>query len=184
MKLRDMMLVALFAAVTAALGLLPPIPLPFTPVPITAQTLGVMLAGSILGARLGGLSILIFVILIAVGAPVLPGGRGGWPIFLLPNGGYILSWPIAAFIVGLLVERLAKQPKFWPILISNIVGGILVIYAVGVPYHSFIANLPLKATALPTLAYVPGDLVKAVLAAVVAARVRRLLPLLNRSAEK
>lgn len=181
MKLKDMMLVALFAAFTAALGLLPPIPLPFTPVPITAQTLGVMLAGAVLGSRLGGLSILIFVLLIAIGAPVLPGGRGGWPIFLLPNGGYILAWPLAAFVIGLLVERWAQQPRFWPIFFSTIIGGIVVIYLIGVPYHAWIANLPLHATALPTVTYLPGDVIKAIIASVVAVRVRRMLPWLNRS---
>ena len=175
MKLKEMMLAALFAAMTAALALIPPIQLPFTPVPITSQTLGVMLAGTVLGARLGALSLIIFVILVAVGAPVLPGGRGGWPIFLLPNGGYILSWPLAALVVGFLVERWAKD-RAWKILAANLVGGLLVVYAVGTVYHALLANLPLKATVLPVVAYLPGDVIKAVVATMVGLRLRRILP--------
>lgn len=60
MKTRDMVLAAMFTAVVAALGLIPPILSPFSPVPITAQTFGVMLAGAVLGPRLGGLSLLLF----------------------------------------------------------------------------------------------------------------------------
>lgn len=182
MKLKEMLLVALFAAMTAALALVPPIPLPFTPVPITAQTLGVMLAGTVLGARLGALSILIFVLLVAVGAPVLPGGRGGWAIFLLPNGGYILSWPLAALVIGFLVERWAKG-RIWKMLVANLLGGMVVIYAIGTVYHALLANLPLAATVLPVVAYLPGDVIKAVVATMVGARLRRLLPQLREERE-
>src|SRR5690625_7350257 len=75
MKLQDMMYISLFAAIVGVLGFIPPIPLPFSPVPITAQTLGVMLAGGILGARRGGLSLLLFIALVAIGTPLLTGGR-------------------------------------------------------------------------------------------------------------
>jgi biotin transport system substrate-specific component len=84
-----MVYVAMFTAVMCVLGFLPPIPLPFSPVPITAQTLGVMLAGSILGARLGGLSLVVFLLVVAVGAPVLSGGRGGFSVLLGPSAGYL-----------------------------------------------------------------------------------------------
>src|SRR4051812_50124280 len=72
---RDLVHVALFAAITAVLGLVPAVNV--GPVPITAQTLGVMLAGSIVGARRGFLSQLLFLVLVAVGLPLLPRGRGG-----------------------------------------------------------------------------------------------------------
>lgn len=90
MKIKDMMFTAIMAAVIAVLGLLPPIPLPFIPVPITVQTLGVMLAGSILGARLGGVSLLLFVVLIGLGAPLLSGGRGAWVFWLDLQAGMFL----------------------------------------------------------------------------------------------
>ena len=85
MTTRDIVLIALFAALTAALGLFPPIYV--FAVPITAQTLGVMLAGSVLGSKRGGLAMLLFLVLVAVGAPILAGGRGGFGIFASPSGG-------------------------------------------------------------------------------------------------
>lgn len=82
MKLKDMMFMSLFAAIMGVLAIFPPIPVPFIPVPIVAQTLGIMLAGGILGAKRGGLSILLFVFLVAVGAPLLTGGRGGLGVLI------------------------------------------------------------------------------------------------------
>ena len=64
------------------LGLIPPIALSITPVPITLQSLGVMLAGGLLGSRLGALSQLVFLLIVGVGAPLLAGGRGGLGVFL------------------------------------------------------------------------------------------------------
>ena len=69
--------VALFAAVMGVLGLMPPIPIGVIPVPITLQTLGVILSGGILGARLGAMSQIVFLLLVATGLPLLAGGRGG-----------------------------------------------------------------------------------------------------------
>lgn len=175
-----MMYVSLFTAVVAALGLIPPIFLPFAPlVPITAQTLGVMLAGGILGARLGSLSLLIFVILVAIGAPVLAGGRGGLSILIGPSGGYILSWPIAAFVIGFLVERFWNHLNLWKLISINIAGGIIVIYAMGIPYLSLMTEIPLDKAAYSALAYIPGDLGKALLAAVVALSIRKAKPLIQ-----
>src|SRR5699024_12591968 len=100
-----MMYVSLFTAILGFMAFFPLIPIPFLPVPITAQTLGVMLAGGLLGARRGGLSLLIFILLVAVGAPLLAGGRGGLGLLFGPGGGYILAWPLAAFIIGYLTEK-------------------------------------------------------------------------------
>ncbi|HEX8434993.1 biotin transporter BioY, partial [Archangium sp.] len=88
MKTRDLVHVALFAALVAALGLMPPLMLPFIPVPITAQTLGVMLAGSTLGARKAGLSLLLFQVLVLAGLPLLAGGHGGLAVLPGPTGGF------------------------------------------------------------------------------------------------
>ena len=103
MKTKDLAYIALFAAITAVLGLVPAIQV--GPVPITAQTLGVMLAGAVLGARRGFLSQLLFLVLVAIGLPLLASGTGGLAVFAGPTAGYLISWPIAAFVVGLLTER-------------------------------------------------------------------------------
>ena len=75
--MRDVVLIALFAAITAGLAIFPPLVLPVVGVPVTAQSLGPMLAGGVLGARRGGLSMLLFLALVAMGLPLLAGGRGG-----------------------------------------------------------------------------------------------------------
>ena len=142
MKTKDLAYIALFAAITAVLGLVPAIQI--GPVPITAQTLGVMLAGSILGAKRGFLALLLFLLLVAIGLPVLPGGGGGLAVFAGATAGYLFSWPIAAFVVGLLTERFwTRYNLAWGIL-ANAVGGILVIYAIGVPWLAVVADLSPK----------------------------------------
>ncbi|RLQ97331.1 biotin transporter BioY [Falsibacillus albus] len=179
MKLQSMILTALFAAIVAALGLIPAIPLPFTPVPITAQTLGVMLAGAVLGARLGGASMLLFVLLVAVGAPVLSGGRGSLAVLLGPSGGYILSWPIAAFVTGLLADRFQSKLKLWNMILFNIIGGIIIVYLIGISYLAFVSDMTFNQAAFSALAYIPGDVVKAVVAGVVALQVRSSAPVVK-----
>lgn len=176
---RDMVHIALFAAIMAALGLMPPIPVGIIPVPITAQSMGVMLAGSILGARRGGFAILLFLALVAVGLPLLSGGRGGLGVFFGPTAGFLLSWPVGAFVVGWLTERFRARLTFARLLIACAVGGIFVVYAIGIVGVSLIAGLPLFQAAAGSLAFIPGDLVKAVIAAFVAHTVNRSYPVIR-----
>jgi biotin transport system substrate-specific component len=176
---KDLAYIALFAAITAVLGLVPAIQV--GPVPITAQTLGVMLAGAILGARRGFLSQLLFLVLVAIGLPVLPGGGGGLAVFAGATAGYLISWPIAAFVVGGLTERFWARYNLARGILANVVGGIVVIYAIGVPVLAAVANLSPKAAIVSgALPFLVGDGIKAVLAAVVAVQVRRSYPLIER----
>ncbi|MFZ4450348.1 biotin transporter BioY [Salibacterium aidingense] len=178
MKTRNMMYMAMFAAVVGVLGLLPPIPIPLTPVPITAQTLGVMLAGSLLGARLGGGSMLIVVLLISAGMPLLSGGRGGIGVLLGPSGGYILSWPIAAFITGWIMEKVSQKLSLSRAFAANVAGGLLVIHSCGTIYHSLIADLPLEAAVIQTLGFLPGDTAKAAAASYTVVKIAHYHPFL------
>ena len=179
MKTKDLAYIALFAAITAVLGMVPAIQV--GPVPITAQTLGVMLAGAILGARRGFLSQLLFLVLVAVGLPVLPGGGGGLAVFAGVTGGYLVGWPIGAFVVGLLTERFwARYNVAWGV-VANVVGGMVVVYAIGVPWLALAADLSLKAAIVSgALPFLIGDVIKAVVAAVIAVQVRRSYPVIER----
>jgi biotin transport system substrate-specific component len=183
MKTKNMMYVALFAAIMCVLGLLPPIPLPFTPVPITAQTLGVMLAGGILGARLGGLSLVVFLLLVAVGAPVLSGGRGGFSVFLGPSAGYLISWPIAAYLIGLMTERSWGKLTLWKAFLINVLCGIIFVYAVGITVLSLITDLSFAKAAISGLAYLPGDLIKSFVAGYLAVKIRTQYPFIQRNSD-
>lgn len=175
-----MVYVSLFAALVAVLGRIPPIPLPFTPVPITMQTMGVMLAGSLLGARLGGLSMIILILLAAVGAPVLSGGSGGLAHLIGPTGGYILSWPLAAFTIGFLVQKFWGSLSVWKVFAFNILGGIIIVYSIGIPYLAAVTDMSLSYAFLTNLAYIPGDLIKAFIAALITMRIIKVYPLINK----
>ena len=128
---KNVALIALFAALIAALGLIPKITLAFG-VPITAQSLGVMLCGTILGSKRGALAVLLFLLLVAIGLPLLSGGRGGLGLFVSPTAGFLVGWPIAAFVTGLIVEKWRSAPLAVVGSIASIIGGILVMYVFGV----------------------------------------------------
>jgi biotin transport system substrate-specific component len=178
---RDLALIAVFAGIIAALGLLPPLT-PFgAAVPITAQTLGVMLAGGILGARRGALSVTLLLALVAIGLPLLAGGRGGLGVFFGPSVGYLVGWVLGAFVVGWLTERGGAPYRLSWGLVANLVGGVLVVYAVGIPAVALIADLPITVAAVQSALYVPGDLIKVVIAALVARGVHQAYPGLIRA---
>lgn len=178
MRIQDIVYIALFAALTAVLGLVPRIELGIVPVPITAQSLGVMLAGSILGARRGGLALALFVLLVAMGLPLLAGGRGGLGVFVAPSAGFIIGFPVAAFAVGALTQRFWSRLTVPHALLANLVGGVLVLYAIGVPVMIAITRSPEMIWGAAI--YLPGDILKAVLAALVAVFVKRGYPLIER----
>lgn len=177
---RDLVLMGLFAAVMAALGLMPKITLGFG-VPITAQSMGVMLAGCILGARRGAGAMAIFVLLVLLGLPLLAGGRGGLGILAGPTGGFLLGFVLGAWITGLLAERLPVRPPVPRFLIASVVGGIGGLYMPGVPYWALITDTSIAQVLLLSASFLPGDLLKAVAAALVAAAVQRGYPVLQRA---
>ncbi|CAM8628550.1 BioY Uncharacterized conserved protein [Comamonadaceae bacterium] len=171
-------LVALFAALMAVLGLIPKIDLPFG-VPITLQTLGVMLAGCLLGPRLALRALVLFLVAVAIGLPLLSGGRGGFGVFTTPAAGYLLAWPLGAFVTGLVMHTLpASSPRRVALsaFVASALGGLLVIHASGVVGLMKIAGMSFSQALIATSAFVPGDLIKCVLTAVVCHTVARGLP--------
>jgi biotin transport system substrate-specific component len=183
MSTRDLVLSALFAAIIVALGILPPITLGFIPVPITAQSLGVMMAGVVLGARRGVVAVLIVLVLVAIGLPVLSGGRGGLAAFAAPTTGFLIGWAFAAFTTGYISERLVKFEQAAGMQLTGfffaaMVGGVVVLYAFGIIYLAFAAQIGLKAAFLGSMAFIPGDVIKAFVAALVGRAVMAGYPLL------
>jgi biotin transport system substrate-specific component len=177
---RDLALVAVLAALIAVLGL-PGTLNPFgLAVPITAQTLGVMLAGLLLGPRRGALAVLVFLALVAAGLPLLAGGRGGLGVFAGPSAGFLVGWVAGAAVTGLLADLAPERLLLVSFLVAAVLGGVLVVYAVGVPVLAWRAHLSLAKALATTAAFVPGDLIKAVAAAVVARGVERGYPLRER----
>ncbi|MCU1443891.1 MAG: biotin transporter BioY [Cryobacterium sp.] len=174
---RDLAQIAIFAALIAALGLPGALSVGAVAVPITFQTLGVMLAGAILGARKGFLAVLLLLALAAAGLPLLSGGRGGLVWFTTsPAAGYPYGWLLGAALIGFLTSRLLPKYRFWPALGATVLGGIVVVYAIGIPVTAINLGLPLWAAAIDSVKFLPGDLLKAVVTVLVARQVHIAYP--------
>ena len=172
----DLAQIAVFAALIAALGLPGALYLGGTAVPITFQTLGVMLAGAILGARKGFLAVLLFIALVAAGLPLLSGGRGGLGVFIGPSVGYILGWLLGAAVIGWFTARLLPRYRVLPALGATALGGILAVYLVGVPVFAAITATPIGVALLGATVFLPGDVIKVVVTVLVAKGVHRAWP--------
>ena len=167
-----MIYASLFAALTAV-GAFIKIPIPISPVPITLQVFFVLLAGLVLGARWGGTSMVVYVMLGVIGLPVFSGGSSGLGILLGPTGGYIIGFVAGAFVTGLIYNK-ANDSK--TATIGAMIGGLAVIYLLGVMQLSFVANMTLQqAVAVGMLPFLIGDAIKIVAALIVADRIRPLL---------
>lgn len=172
---RNVTLIALFAALIAALGLIPKITLAFG-VPITAQTLGVMLCGTILGAKRGALAVLLFLLLVAIGLPLLSGGRGGLGSFVSPSAGFLIGWPVAAFVTGFIVEKWRSAPLVAVGSIASVIGGIIVLYVFGIIGMSVTLDKSLTEAAGLVTVFIPGDGIKAIIAGMLTAALARARP--------
>jgi len=138
------------------------IPLPFTPVPITGQTLGVLLAGALLGSRYGTTVVFVYVVQGLVGLPVFAGWKGGIAALLGPTGGYILGFIPAAFVAGYLLERYFHRN--WCATLVALIAGNALIYAFGLPWLAFFVGWD-KVLQMGFLPFVPGDLLKLLMVA-------------------
>ncbi|MEV5408846.1 biotin transporter BioY [Thermopolyspora sp. NPDC052614] len=172
----DLARVAVFAALIAVLGL-PGTFFAFgNSVPITLQTFGVMLAGAILGSRRGALAVAVLLVLVAAGLPLLAGGRGGLGVFAGPSVGYLIGWLPGAAVTGWIVERGGHSPSIGRLLAACAIGGIGVVYLLGIPMQAVIGGLTLVHAAQLGAVFLPVDVVKVVLAAVVARGTQRAYP--------
>lgn len=172
-----MVFAALFASFIGVLGMIPPIPLGFIPVPITAQTLGIMLAGCFLGKKTAGISLSLFIVLVALGLPLLSGGRGGLSVLVGPSAGYIFSWPVAAFCIGYATEKVWPTMKTWKVFIINIVFGVLLVSLIGAPVMALITHTSVWAGLAGASAFLPGDCIKAIIAAIIAVQLKAISPI-------
>ena len=172
---RNIAQIALFAAMIAALGLVPQITLGFG-VPITAQTLGVMLAGAVLGARRGAAAAALFLLLVALGLPLLAGGRGGLGAFVAPTAGFALGFPVAAFATGLFVEHVRLRSAGLAAGLGAVFGGIAVLYVFGATGLAIVAQKSLLEAFTLVAVFIPGDLLKAAITGMLVQALARVRP--------
>ena len=183
MKIQDMMQIALMTAVIGMLGLIPPILLTFTPVPITLQTAGLLLAGGLLKPKQALISLCLFLLVVAAGAPLLSGGRGGIGVFFGPSGGFLLAYPAAAFMISLWVNRLKKVPAL-RLFVIYAVCSIVILYMCGIPFQAMMMHMKVSQATFLSLIYLPGDLIKAGMCAVFTVKIIQALSYRKRDLHK
>jgi biotin transport system substrate-specific component len=169
-RVRDVVAVVGFALLTALAAQIT-IPLGFTPVPITGQTFVVLLAGGVLGANRGALSMGLYVALGAIGLPFYAEGSGGWTAATGATAGYLVGFVVAAFVVGKMAEH--GQDRKLSTSIPAFLAGTLIIYGMGAGWLAHDLGLPLTAAAgessaisLGVAPFLVGDILKALLAGV------------------
>ena len=162
--LRDVVLILLGALFIAALAQVE-IPLPFTPVPITGQTFGVLLVGAALGSKRGALSLASYLAMGIVGLPFFAGGAHGLNIVIGATGGYLVGFVIAAYVIGLLAEHGLERSLRTSILPFLI--GTVIIYVCGVTWLTIVLGSLGKAVAAGLIPFLIGDAIKLVAAALV-----------------
>lgn len=169
-QLRNMVYASLAAAAIAVGAYLH---IPFGPVPLVLQNLFVLLAGLLLGCRWGAISTAIYLLVGAIGFPVFAGATGGLAHLLGPTGGYLLGFVGAAFSVGYIADH---GNHHWLARTAAVAVGVMVIYAIGVPWLKFVADLSWrKALLVGLLPFLPGDALKACAAVLLAKTLRPLI---------
>ena len=177
-RVRDVLAVSSFALLTAGAAQIS-IPLGFTPVPITGQTFAVLLAGGVLGSKLGAASQMFYVILGALGLPFYADGAGDWEVAAGSTAGYLVGFIVAAFLVGLMAER--GQDRNLVTSLPAFIAGSIIIYTFGALWLAYNLDIPLTAGATEASAvaygvtpFIVGDILKAALAGVLLPGVWRL----------
>jgi len=169
--------IALSATFAALISVASPVSIPLGPitqVPITLQVFFVYLAGALLGARYGALSMVIYLVLGAVGLPVFAGLSFGTAVLLGYTGGYLFAFPIASLLGGYVARRRPATRRDDMIRVSlSVLLSLLVIYAIGVPWLSYYFGLSIRDGILSgAVPFIPLDLLKAVVAVPIAVRLR------------
>lgn len=171
-KSMNIVLVGLFAALTA-IGAF--ISIPVGPVPITLQSLFVILVPSIFGAKLAVLSQVVYILLGLIGLPIFAGFSGGLGSIFKPSFGFLIGFILASFIIGKLSENSNRSRG--RIFIALIMGSIA-IYLVGLPYMYYIMNKVLNLNMgfydvlrLGCLLFLPGDFLKVLIVTYIAPKI-------------
>jgi len=159
-------LAAVVAALTAALAQVT-IPYPFSPAPFTLQTVGVYLAGLLLGPVWGAMAMVLYGLVGVAGAPVFAGGGAGFGAIATPTGGYIVSFPIAAAVIGGLVHRRIEPRQLdtvsVPLQVAALLVGLGIVYAIGSVWLALSTAQSLVTGLIQGgVVFVPGDVLKAV----------------------
>lgn len=176
----DLALIATCAALIAVCSVSAALPIGINGVPVTLQVFAVFLAGAVLGMKRGLFAVLLYLAVGAAGLPIFAGGTSGIAPFTGPTAGYLVSFPIAAALIGFVVERVRHQGLTVTAAVVAVacVLGEIVVYVLGALGFIAFASMTVQAAFKGALTYVPADLIKLVAVAIVAAAVHRAFPAL------
>jgi biotin transport system substrate-specific component len=156
--------VSLVFAFSLLVALSAQIVIPVGPVPITAQTFAVLLTGALLGSRMGAAAIIIYLAEGAIGLPFFSAGRGGLGHLMGPTGGYLVAFPAAAFVTGAFAEH-GWDKRFLTAAAAMAIGSVIIMLS-GWAWFSLVTNTPMSVSfQTSVLTFIPGDIVKILLAA-------------------
>lgn len=175
----DLSLIAVFAALTAAFALIPAIPVGAAGVPVTLQTLAVMLTGVVLGPGRGAAAIGLYVAAGLAGLPIFSGFSGGLGVLAGPTAGYLLAFPLAAALAGWLSTvaiRRARRLQYLLLFLACAAGSILVIHPLGIAGMMLNLNLDPGAALMADIVFLPGDIAKNLIAAAIGVSVHKAFP--------
>ena len=141
------------------------------PVPIVLQNIGIFLAGIILGRKMGALSVIVFLLLVATGLPVLSGGRGGIGVFVGPSAGFLFLYPFIAYFIGLIRDRYYGKINFLILFVTTLIIGVLALDIIGTIIMGFIIHIPISKAFLLSFTFMPGDIIKAIISSLIGATI-------------
>ena len=176
LSVKDITQTGIFTALTAVGAF---VSIPIGPVPITLQSFFVLLSGVILGSKKAMFSQITYLLLGLIGFPIFAGFSGGPQTIFKPSFGFIIGYLVVAYIVGKLTED--RELSYGNLAIAVGLGSI-VLYAIGLPYMYYILNILLnnnfgivKILQLGMFAFIPGDVLKAVIVVFIAKRLKSVL---------
>lgn len=172
-SIREITLIGVFAALTAVLSQVS-IRLPISPVPVTLQLFAIFVTAVLLGSRCGALSQIVYLIIGAVGAPVFANFEGGFQVISGPKGGYLISFPIIAFVIGKILEG-RKTPSRMD-MVGAMVVGLIICYSLGATWLGISLKWDASKALMSGVAmFLPFDIIKIVVAAFLGYQVRESL---------
>lgn len=173
LSLKDLIACGIFASIIAVVAQIS-IVVPFSPIPFTMQVFGVCLVAVILGAKKGFITLMVYILLGAIGVPVFAAYSSGPTVLFGKTGGFILAFPLMALLIGYVSEKF-KRIHY---VLGAMILSLMLCYAIGTIYFSFITKIPVqKAVFFTVIPYIPLDIVKVIMASLIGVQVRKRLSL-------
>ncbi|MDJ0458044.1 biotin transporter BioY [Arthrobacter sp. NQ7] len=177
---QSLSLVAVFAALIAASAIVPGVPVGSFGVPITLQTLAVMVTGLVLGGSRAAAAVALYLVVAFAGLPIFSGGRAGVAVLAGGSAGYIVGFLLAAFLVGIAAEQIirrvpAKRRGLW-FFLAAVVVTVVASHLLGVLGMMINLKLSWQTAFASDLIFYPGDIVKDAVASVAAVAAHRAFP--------